>query len=116
MSEYAGSKEWSPESIREKLKRSASPGVGASAQVFLHESVPAGSLSEVLTRMVSAAEKKIGRSASVQVGKLHPLAKSASVTGDPDVIAAMASDSQVKAILPSVIDDIYPKPLNVKEV
>src|SRR5947209_12319725 len=116
MSEKSPSKEWSLESVRKKLASSASPGVGATAQVFLHESVPVGALSEVLKQMVSAAEKKIGRAASVRVGKVHPLAKSASVTGDPDVIAALASISQVKAVLPSVIDDIYPKPRNVKEV
>ncbi len=45
------------------------------------------------------------------VGRVNRLAKSVAVKGDAETIAKLINEKSVKAILPSVISDIYPKSL-----
>ncbi|SEB76576.1 hypothetical protein SAMN05519104_0068 [Rhizobiales bacterium GAS188] len=108
------SSEWTPESVGRRLKESAGPGQMASAQVFFNESVPADQLSEVASKAIEEATAKIGGQGGVTMGRIHKLAKSVSVSGDPDIIAELQSLAPVKSVLPSQIDDIYPKPVRVK--
>jgi hypothetical protein len=110
------SREWSAESIRKMLKEKASPTEGVAANVFFHESVPSAQLAEVAQQAIEQAAKRVGRAARVKVGKVHQLAKSVSVKGDPDIIAELQNVAGVKSILPSEIDDIYPKPVRQKPV
>jgi len=112
----ASTPEWSADSVRQQLRKTASPEGGASANVFFHDSVPAAQLAAAAQKAIEQAAERVGRSAGVTVGKIHQLAKSVSVRGDPDVIAELFNLDSVKSILPSQIDDIYPKPVKRKPV
>jgi len=108
--------DWSADSIRKMLKKQASSPDGAAANVFFHASVPGTDLAGAAKQAIEQAAKRLGRSASVTVGKVHQLAKSVSVKGDPDVIAELSNLEMVKSVLPSEIKDIYPKPVKRKPV
>jgi hypothetical protein len=106
------SPDWSTASVVARLRASAAPGKPVRAQVFLHDDVAADDLAAAVQNLVTTAEQKAGaQKTPVEVGKIHGLAKSFSITADPDVVAAIAEMPAVKAILPSEIDDIYPKPV-----
>jgi hypothetical protein len=110
------SPEWSAERVREMLRKQASSEGGVAANVFFHASVPGDQLAELAKKAIDQAAKRINSSAKVKVGKIHLLAKSVSVKGDPDVIAELTNLDSVKSILPSQIDDIHPKPVKRKLV
>jgi hypothetical protein len=110
------SDEWSAERIRAMLKEKASPTEGVAANIFFGASVPGDQLADAAQQAIEAAAKRVGSSAQVKVGKVHQLAKSVSVKGDPDVIAELQNVAGVKSVLPSEIDDIYPKPVRQKPV
>lgn len=110
------SPEWSPARIREMLKKQASPDDGVAANVFFHASVPSAQLADLAKTAIDQAARRLKSSGTVEIGKIHQLAKSVSVKGDPDVIAEMLNQENVKSILPSQIEDIYPKPVERKRV
>ena len=108
----ASAPEWTTEKVLETLRRQAPPGQSASAQVFLHENVAAEEVMGKAQQIVGQATgQATGTARSAEIGKVHRMAKSFSVTAVPDVIAEIAKSDDVKAILPSKIDDIYPKPV-----
>jgi hypothetical protein len=112
MTEDKPSMEWSPEAVRRQLKKTAAERAEGSvnAQVFFDESVSADYLPKAAERAITEAAARVGRSACVKVSRVHKLANSVSVIGDPDVIAELVTVSPVKTVLPSEIEDIYPKP------
>ena len=109
MTDDKPSVEWSPEAVRRRLKKTAAEG-SVNAQVFFDESVSADYLPKAAERAITEAAARVGRSARVKVSRVHKLANSVSVIGDPDVIAELVTVSPVKTVLPSEIEDIYPKP------
>lgn len=109
------SPEWSSESVNRQLKNN-SRGGSASANVFFDQSIPAEKLSEAATAAIKETAQRIGKPASVSVGRVHKLAKSVSVSGDPEIIAELQSVGPVKAVLPSEVEDILPKPTKVKKL
>ncbi|WP_337660285.1 hypothetical protein [Anderseniella sp. Alg231-50] len=105
--------QWQKETVVEEMRRQALPDRPPTAQVFLEASVEvdSNSMEEFARKMVEdAAAKSHTQAAESHIGKLHPLAKSFSVTADPEVFAEIAKSPSVKSILPSEIHDIYPKP------
>jgi hypothetical protein len=108
--------EWSAKRVREMLEQNAAGSGQASANVFFHDSVSADQLSDAAQQAVAQAAKRLGRPATLKVGLVHRLAKSVSVKGDPALIAELSNLENVKAILPSEINDIYPKPVRKRVV
>jgi hypothetical protein len=98
------------------LRNTASAGEGASANVFFHDSVPADALTDAAKKAIEQASKRVGRPGEVTVGRVHRLAKSVSVRGDPDIIAELSNLDGVKSILPSQVEDIYPRPVKSKRI
>jgi hypothetical protein len=106
------SPDWSKASVLADLRKNAGPGQPVRAQIFLHDSVGADDLAATVEEIVAAAKQKLGaREVPVEIGKVHRLAKSFSISADPDVVAAIAGMPAVKSILPSEISNIYPKPV-----
>jgi hypothetical protein len=111
------SSEWSAKRIRAMLKKqAASSKGGVAANVFFDGSVPGDQLADRAKEAIDQAARRIKSSAKVEVGKVHQLAKSVAVSGDPDVIAELSNLDSVKSILPSEIGDIYPKPVRRKPI
>jgi hypothetical protein len=110
-----GQNGWSGSDLRQALERAASSNGQVSANVFFGEDVPAEDLTQAVERACAEAAAKTG-GAKPTVGKVRSLAKSVSVTGDPETIAALAEVKDVKAVLPSAIEDIYPKPVRRSKV
>lgn len=110
------SPEWSPEAVRRRLRKIASGGRDASAQVFFDDGVAAERLLDAAEKAITEAAARVGRAARVRIGRVHKLAKSVSVTGDPDVIAELAAVPPVRAVLPSEIEDVYPKPTRIEQL
>lgn len=106
------SKKWG--AVRRQLRR-RTDGLGdVSAQIFFDDSIPADRLVEEARAAVNTASKRIRATGIVSFGKVHKLAKSVAVRGDPEVIAALEGLDAVKAVLPSEIDDIFPRPVKTK--
>jgi hypothetical protein len=109
------SSEWSAHDIRKKLELGAAGTGRVSANVFFRDTVSADQLSAAAHDAIEQAAKRLGCSApDVSVGRVHRLAKSVSVNGDPALIAELSNAGTVKTILPSEINDIYPKPVRKK--
>jgi hypothetical protein len=109
--------EWSPEQIRKMLELGAAAAGSVSANVFFKDAVSADELSAAADDAIKQAAKRLGRAApDATVGRVHRLAKSVSVRGDPELIAELSNADTVKTILPSKIEDIYPKPVQKKIV
>jgi|SRR5215813_1737353 len=116
MARSSTSSHWSKKQVLKHLRKKGGAGQPVSAQVFLHDSV-GGDVSAVVNQLVTKAEEATRASKiPVKVGKIHQLAKSFSVEADPEAIAAIADQSEVKTVLPFEISDIYPKPVKVKRL
>lgn len=102
--------QWSPEGLRKALKKEAASTGTATANVFFQELISPDQLSGAAQQAIEQASVKTGR-AKPEISRVHKLAKSVSVKGDPDTIAEMANAPGVKTILPSQVEDIYPKPV-----
>lgn len=111
MSDPNTSPEWTTERTLENLRRQASAGLTPSAQVFVHETVPPSDLEAKVKDIV----ERSGLEGAVKVGPLHRLARSFSIEGSVDSIERIARSSDVKAVLPSRIDDIYPAPVGRRD-
>lgn len=105
------SPQWTKARTLEALRDQARSGRTPSAQVFVDESVPPADLDAKVRELVEGS----GLADSVKVGPIHRLARSFSVEGSVDGIEAIASSAAVKAVLPSQIDDIYPKSTRTPE-
>lgn len=116
MAKQPASGEFSHEAIRRQLQEQGASGEPVSAQVFFGDDVDASALGSVAEAVVKEAEESVGRPRSVEVRKVRGLAKSASVSGDPEVIAAMQASEKVKAVLPNVVQDILPQPRGKREI
>ncbi len=108
------SPQWRPEAVLRRLKDEASDGQPVSAQVFMSDSVSPDEIVQKAHEIVNAATSKAGLSAdSARVGNILILSKSFSVTtGNPDIFKSIASSHEVKSIIDSKQDDIFPRPLN----
>lgn len=100
---------WNKDEVLKDLREKAGPSGTVRAQVFL--SGDAGDVGKAAHALVEAARKRAGRRGAASIGKIHRLAKSFSIEASPDVLAAIADAPGVKSILPSEIEDIYPKPV-----
>jgi len=108
------SAEWTARNVLDQLRAKAPKGRPVAAHVFLYDDTPADRLPDLAKTIVEAAKKQVGRSAAAEVGKVHPLARSFSVTADVDTLAALSKMPNVKAILPSEVDDILPRPIKTE--
>lgn len=109
------SSRWEMENVIETLRQQSNVDQPPTAQVFLDESVEVDTKSfpDLAQQILDTASAKLGKSVGIKkIGKLHLLAKSFSVTADPDVFAEISKSPSVKSILPSEISDIYPKPVD----
>ncbi len=98
-------------SILETLEREAGPDGQASAQVFLRKDIDRDRLESMIQEMVDEAVRRVGGSDDhPTIERVSRLAKSFSLVATPTIFSAIAATSEVVAILPSKIDDIYPKP------
>jgi hypothetical protein len=106
MAEREPSDDWTTPQVLKRLREQAKSGEPVSMQVFLRDDVSADALGETAASLVGSVDAKLG--------KVHRLAKSFSVRGSPEALEQIARSSAVKSILPSEIEDIHPKPTNVK--
>lgn len=102
---------WSFERVREEL-RTAETVDGVSAVVFFDEATAVDAILEAATAAVARLYEKSTISKQIVIGHVFRLAKSVSVRGDADTIAELMKESNVKAVLPSPVSDIYPKPMS----
>jgi hypothetical protein len=102
--------DWTKLEVLKGLREKAGPGGTVRALVFLAEDGD-GDLVKVIQRLVETAQSKAGERTAAAIGKVHRLAKSFSIETTPEVLAALAEQPGVRSILPSEIDDIYPKPV-----
>lgn len=100
------SSEWTVENVLNTLQHKADAGKEPAMEVFLKSSLPAERLTNVYTDIVSGVEP-----GHAVVGNLRRMARSFSVKGDMSALSQIAHHSDVEAVLPSEIDDIYPKPV-----
>jgi hypothetical protein len=107
------SSEWDKKAVVERLRAQSKGSKPVAAQVFLSGDKAGGNLSELAQELVKAATSKAAGKDKPAVGRVSNLAKSFSLTAHPDVFAALANDPAVKSILPSEIEDIYPKPVKI---
>src|SRR5262245_47662036 len=101
---------WSKEEVVRDLRKKAGPSGTVRAQVFLSEDA-GDDLPKAAHDLVQAARERAGARGAAVIGKVHRLAKSFSIEASADVLAAIAEEPDVKSILPSEIEDIYPKPM-----
>jgi hypothetical protein len=107
------SKEWEIKRVLDELRAQARERGVVTAQVFLHDTFlhdAAGDLAQAARNLLAAAGASTDKAS---IGRVSNLAKSFSLTASPDVFAALARLPAVKAILPSQIDDVYPKPTRI---
>jgi hypothetical protein len=110
----APSENWKTEAVIDQLRTQARESGEAAAQIFLQGPDAGGDLAEVARKLVGAASGTAkGKSHKASIGRVSKLAKSFSLTADPEVFARLAKEPSVKAILPSQIDDVYPKPVKI---
>lgn len=110
----APSENWKMESVIEKLRAQARETGAVAAQVFLHGPDAGGDLRETARKLVNAASRADrAKLRAASIGRVSDLAKSFSLTADPEVFARLAEEPSVKAILPSQIDEVYPKPVKI---
>ena len=110
------SPEWTIGNVIKELRAKARPGEGVSVQVFLKDDVADDQVHAVVQDIVGGLKDRVKSKVPVALGKVHRMAKSFSVTADPDTMAAIAASPAVKTILPSEIEDVYPKPVKRKTV
>lgn len=111
MPDVNSSSQWTTAQTLEDLRRQASAGLTPSAQVFVHESVSPADFESKVKELIDGS----GLTEIVTIGSLHRLARSFSVQGSVDSIERIASSSDVQAVLPSQIEDIYPTPVNRRD-
>lgn len=107
------SPEWAAKTVAKRLRKAAEAGAApVSAQVFVEESVPSHELQATAEQIVTESSKTLGLGPNaVRVGKIHPLAKSFSITSDsPEVFEEIIKRQDVKTILESEQQDILPRP------
>lgn len=98
--------------VLKELLAQSRPGMGVSAQVFLSDNATSESVSAVAKRLIESTAMTPGSAAKKPViGKVHELAKSFSVTAEPEFFESLTAKPEVKAILPSKMDDVYPAPV-----
>lgn len=110
MSEPETSSEWTVKEVLDKLRTQTKPGAAAKLHVFLKDGVAPDRLETVARDMLSAAKVKTG-AVEAALGSIHRLARSFSVEADLPTLEALASNKDVRAILPSEVEDVYPKPV-----
>jgi hypothetical protein len=112
------SSEWQGEAVVKRLRQTTSPGRPSAVQVFLKDEISASDLPEKAKQIVSDTRARLNIPAdAIKLGKVFRSAKSFSVSSDvPDVFDALAKRGEVKSLLESEQSDIFPKPLNVKDV
>jgi hypothetical protein len=116
MGKQKASQEFEPDAIARVLREQGASGEPVGAQVFFDDDVDASALEETAEHVIRDAEASLGKPGSVTVRKVRGSAKSASVSGDPEVIAAIQASNKVKSVLPNVVPDILPQPRNKKPV
>ena len=105
---------WSTKKVLKQLRDNADPGTPVSVQIFLNESIPSAELKTHVSRIVADAQESVHTGAPAKIGKVHGIAKSFGLKASPEIIEAIALSPSVKNILPSEIDNIYPKPMTSK--
>ncbi|MFL4971947.1 MAG: hypothetical protein ACJ8DQ_03015 [Xanthobacteraceae bacterium] len=109
------SSEWTIPEVLARLRESGK-GKPVQAHVFLSDDVPAEQLPDLARQMITAAKKKVGEHAAAELGKIHGLAKSFSLKADVDTLSAVAKMPNIKAILPSEVEDVFPRPVKASPV
>ena len=109
-----GSTIWDKDNVLRLLRLQTATDGRVAAQIFLKD-LGDGSepLTETASRLVRQAETAASDKSVSSIGRVSALAKSFSLTATPEVFSALAANSQVKTILPSAIDDVYPKPVRI---
>lgn len=111
MSARPNSKESDIVHVIASLRRQADKDGIVTANIFL-DAGSGENFDGFVKRLVANARLHSGHSNQVfSIRKLHPFARSFSVTTTLDVIIQLGKEPGVRAILPSRIDDVYSKPV-----
>ena len=100
------SRDWTVEGVLQKLRSSAA-GKKARIQVFLRDGVASSKIQETSEKIVNSVDPVH----LTKMGRVRSLSKSFSIEGEVDVLERIAHHPDVKAILPSEVEDICPKPI-----
>lgn len=114
MGKQKASTEFAPDAIARELREQGASGKPVGAQIFFGDDVDVSALAETAEHVIRDAETNLGKPGSVTVRKIRDSAKSASVSGDAEVIVAIQASNKVKSVLPNVVRDILPEPRNKK--
>jgi hypothetical protein len=98
---------WSKEAVIARAREDAKAGKTPAVQVFL---APDLGPEEVERAWESVKQEASG----AVIGQFRKLSRSFSLEADPETIEKIASNPKVTAILPAEVEDILPKPRNVK--
>jgi len=106
------SKQWQIDTVIDQLRAQSGGNKPVAAQVFLHGDDKPVNLVQKVRDLVDAACKS-ANAGSASIGRVSDLAKSFSLTANPDIFAILAKHPAVKAILPEQIEDVFPRPTRI---
>lgn len=98
------------DAVIDAVAERTAPGQVARLHVFLHGSVSPERTADVARTILRSTRTRAARSPAVV--SVQKLGRSFLVAGDVEDLRAIAHHADVKAVLQSEIQDVYPKPLN----
>jgi hypothetical protein len=109
------SADWTNESVIARLRRDARDGKRTSVQVFLRPELKDEDAGTAYDNVRIETEAASPAAATRPVfGKFRKLSRSFSVEAEPEAIEKICARPDVSAILPNEVEDILPKPKNVR--
>ncbi len=87
-------------------------GSRISANLFLDDSVAAEDVERRMSELVAKANEVVtGKRAPVKIRRISKLAKSVALEADREMLEEICRSADVKTVLPTEIEDIYPRPV-----
>jgi hypothetical protein len=101
---------WSIDEVVGRLRGQTGTDGRAAAHVFLDDAA-GENLAASARRLVNAARRGAGGQGTIEIGPIRQLSRSFAVRATPDMIGRLGRQPGVRAVLPSQIDDILPRPV-----
>ena len=107
---HAAAASWGPEEVLARLRAQTRPGGRARLHVFLTSAVAAECTEQAARRITDLAVAETGTSAA-EIGPVRRSARSFLVAAELPALEAIARCPEVSAVLPTDIEDVYPRPV-----
>jgi Peptidase inhibitor I9 len=105
---------WSKDEVVARVREQSKSGKTPSVQVFLAPDIAGEDADAAYRSLKEQAMPAVKSPDHPVVGQYRKLSRSFSVQADPDTIEKISRNPNVSAILPSEVEDILPKPKDVK--